>query len=165
MSSLGYIGIDPTEVCLAADVANGLSPHVLGTVASNVDSGGYKVYKWVVYSEEAAATDGVDGEVTYYTAIDGYKSHQVTSDLSASDEIGGGVLQNDVSDGDHCWIQIKGPATLSIALTAGTDGDPLTPTGAGDGTLDVNVATAANTDICAWAGDASDNEILCDFKF
>ena len=32
-----------------------------------------------------------------------------------------------------------------------------------DGTLDVNVATAANTHICARAGDISDQEIMCMF--
>jgi len=124
---------------------------------------GNKIYKWITYSEEAAAVAGVAGEVTYYVGTDGHKLNDVTSDLSASGEIGSGVLQAALTDNDFGWIQIKGPALLTIALTAGVDDDPLTPTGAGDGTLDVNVATAANTDVCAWAGDASDLEIICDF--
>jgi len=126
---------------------------------------GNKIYKWVTYSEEAAAVDGVAGEVTYYVATDGHKNNDVTSDLSASDEIGAGVLQAIMSDNEFGWIQIKGAALLAIALTAGVDGDALTPTGAGDGTLDVNVATAANTDVCARAGDISDKEIMCDFMW
>ena len=122
-----------------------------------------KVYKYITYSEEAAAVDGVAGEVAYYVAATGYAANDVTSDLSASDEVGAGVLQAALSDNEFGWIQIKGPATLTIALTAGADGDPLTPTGAGDGTLDV---TALVTDhVCAVAGDISALEILCDFPY
>jgi hypothetical protein len=128
-------------------------------------SGG-KIYKFVQYEAATAAVAGVAGEVAYYYLLDGYKNNIVTSDLSdATGEIGAGVLVASPADAEYCWIQIRGPATLTIALTAGVDGDPLTPTGAGDGTLDVNVATAANTHICAWAGDASDKEIICNFPF
>lgn len=126
---------------------------------------GNKCYKWITYSEEAAAVDGVAGEVTFYTVIDGYKLHEVTSDLTASGNIGGGVLQAIMSDGEFGWIQIKGAATLTIALSDGTDDSPQTPLGGNDGTLDINIATAANEDICAWSGDASDKEIICDFMF
>lgn len=132
-----------------------------GDAVKNFDG---KWYKYVQYKEGAAATDGVEGEVAYYYTLDGYKLNQVTSDLSDSIEIGAGVLQADVSDGEYCWIQIKGAATLSIALSGGADGDLLTPTGAGDGTLDVS-ATALSDHICAIAGDHSDNEIICDFPF
>jgi len=147
------IGVDVTAVTTTQDFE-------LGT--HYTDENG-KIYKYVTYSEEAAATDGVAGEVAYYVAETGYAAHDVTSDLSASDEVGAGVLQANMSDNEYGWIQIKGPATLSIALTAGADGDPLTPTGAGDGTLDVT--TAVTDHICAIAGDASAKIILCDFPF
>lgn len=124
---------------------------------------GGKVYKFVQYKEGTAATDGVTGEVAYYYTLDGYKNHQVTSDLSDSVEIGAGVLMASPSENEYCWVQIKGPATLTIALTAGADGDPLTPTGATDGTLDVSAAVTDN--VCAIAGDISDNEIICDFPW
>ena len=122
-----------------------------------------KIFKYVQYDTGAGAVAAVSGQVAYYYTLDGYKNHQVTSDLSDSVEIGAGVLQSAPTDGQYCWIQIKGPATLSIALTAGADGDPLTPTGATDGTLDVTAAVTSN--VCAYAGDASDNEIVCDFPF
>jgi hypothetical protein len=122
-----------------------------------------KVYKFIQYSEEAAAVDGVAGEVAYYVADTGYGASDVTSDLSASSELGAGVLQAALSDNEYGWIQIKGAATLTINLTAGADGDPLTPTGAGDGTLDVT--TAVTDHICAYAVDASADEIICDFPF
>jgi hypothetical protein len=132
----------------------------LGTIGQDYNG---KIYKYITYSEEAAATDGVAGEVAYYVAATGYANSDVTSDLSASDEVGAGVLQAALSDNEFGWIQIKGPATLTIALTAGADGDPLTPTGSADGTLDV---TAAVTDhVCAIAGDISAKEILCDFPY
>ena len=124
---------------------------------------GSEVYKFVQYKEGTAATDGVASEVAYYYTLDGYKLNQVTSDLSDSVEIGAGVLQANVSEDEYVWVQIKGPATLALALTAGSDGDPLTPTGSADGTLDVSGAVTDN--VCAIAGDISDKEIICDFPF
>lgn len=134
----------------------------LGELAQQDDG---KVYKYVKYEAATAAVAGVAGEVAYYAtvAIGDATGTVVTSDLSDSDEVGAGVLQAALTDGSYGWVQVKGVATLTIALTAGADGDALTPTGATDGTLDVNVATAANTDICARAIDASANIIMCDF--
>lgn len=137
----------------------------LGTVGM---AAGGKIYKYVQYKEATAATAGVAGEVAYYYTLDGYKFNQVTSDLSDSIELGAGVLQAAMSDAEYGWVQIKGAATLSIALTGGADGDPLTPTGATDGTLDVVLNDAGSgflAHICAYAGDISDKEIICDFPF
>ncbi len=134
--------------------------HALGDV---IQGAGGKWYKFVQYKEGAAAVDGVAGEVCYYYTLDGYKNNQVTSDLSDSVEIGAGVLLSSPSEDEYCWIQIKGPATLTIALTAGADGDPLTPTGSADGTLDVSALVTDH--VCAYAGDISDQEIICDFPF
>jgi hypothetical protein len=138
----------------------------LGTVGAVAVGGIATVYKYVQYLEATAATDGVAGEVAYYYAPSGASAGSyttVTSDLSDSAEVGAGVLQQNMSNAEYGWIQIKGPATLSIALTAGGDGDPLTPTGAGDGTLDQ--PTAVTDHICAYAIDASAKIILCDFPF
>ena len=66
-----------------------------------------------------------------------------------------------MADNTFGWIQIKGIATLTIALTAGADGDPLTPTGSADGTLDVS--SGVTDAVCATAGDISGKIILCDF--
>ena len=138
----------------------------LGTLSGDIGTTGpEKIYKYIKYEAAAAAVTGVAGEVTYYAtvAVGDATATIVTSDLSDSDSVGAGVLQASLTDGTFGWIQVKGIATLSIALTAGADGDALTPTGAGDGTLDVNIATAANTDICARAIDASAFIIMCDF--
>lgn len=147
------IGANLTSVTTTAEFA-------LGSIAQDYTG---KLYKYVTYSEEAAATDGVTGEVAYYVATTGYANNDVTSDLSASNGVGSGVLQATMSDNEFGWIQIKGLATLSIALTAGADGNALTAVGAGDGTLDVS---AAVTDaVVAYAGDASAKIILCDFPY
>jgi hypothetical protein len=95
--------------------------------------------------------------------VDGYKNNVVTSDLSDSVEVGAGILQAAMTDGQFGWIQIKGAATMTIALTAGADGDILCPTGAADGTLDVISDDVSHG--CAIAGDISDKEIICDFPF
>ena len=151
---VSVLGTDLTRVTTTAEFA-------LGQLAAVVTNSGTKVYKYVQYDEGSAGVDGVAGEVTYYYTLDGYKNNKVTSDLSDSVEIGAGDLQAVMTDDEYGWIQIKGAATLTIALTAGADGDPLTPTGSADGTLDVSAAVTDN--VCAIAGDISDKEIICTF--
>jgi len=153
MSTIPVIGIDPAAVSSTAEYG-------VGQLGAIIDSGGVtKIYKYVQYDTGAGSVAAVSGQVAYYYTLDGYKNNQVTSDLSDSVEIGAGVLNSAPTDGQYCWIQIAGPATLSIALTAGADGDPLTPTGSADGTLDVSAAATDN--VCAIAGDISDKEIIC----
>lgn len=149
------IGMNLTDIDATAEFT-------LGGIGQTDDG---KLYKYVQYEAAAAAVAGVAGEVAYYAtvAVGDATATIVTSDLSDSDAVGAGVLQAALTDGTFGWVQVAGVATLTIALTAGGDGDALTPTGAGDGTLDVNIATAANTDVCARAVDASANIILCAF--
>ena len=154
MTIAAILGIDVT--------AQSTTPEfVPGSLGAVTDSNGTKLYKYIKYDDATAAVAGVAGEVAYYHTLDGYKLHTCTSDLSDSIEIGAGVIQATIATETYGWFQIKGNSTLSIALTAGADGDPLTPTGAGDGTLDVSGAVTDN--ICAIAGDISDKEIICDF--
>ena len=129
---------------------------------------GNKCYKWVLYESGAGSVAAASGKVAYYYAASGtsagdYANHKVTCDLSDSSEIGAGVMQAAVADASYGWMQIKGAATLSVSLTAGADGDPLTATGASDGTLDVTAA--ATSPIVAFADDASADKIICDFPF
>ena len=154
MTIAAILGIDPT--------AQSTTPEfVPGSLGAVTDSNGTKIYKYLKYDDASAAVDGVAGEVAYYHTLDGYKNHTCTSDLSDSVEIGAGVIQANIATETFGWFQIKGAATLTIALTAGADGDPLTPTGSADGTLDVS--SAATDNVCAIAGDISDKEIICDF--
>jgi len=122
-----------------------------------------KIYKYVQYIEGTAAVDGVAGEVTYYYTLDGYKSHLVSSDLSDGLSRAAGVMQAVMSNEEYGWIQIKGAATLSIALDTATDGAVLTPVGCSDGSLDI--VAAVTEQMVGFAGDASDKEICCDFPW
>lgn len=137
----------------------------VGTLAANTTSDGTKIYKYVLFNNGAGDVAAVAGNVAYYYAPGGTSTGvvTVTSDLSDSAEIGAGVFASAPADGEYCWVQIKGKATLTTALTAGADGDPLTPTGATDGTLDV--VAAATDAVCAFAVDASAKIVLCDFPF
>mgnify|MGYP000300213101 CR=1 FL=1 len=152
---MAYItGMDVTEVSDTATFALG---------QKGIDVSG-NTFKYVQYDTGAGSVAAVSGQVAYYYAPSGASAgavNVVTSDLSDSNEVGGGVLQSAPTDGQYCWVQIGGTATLSIALTAGADGDPLTPTGAGDGTLDVTAA--ATSPVCAFAIDASAKIIACQF--
>ena len=154
MTIAAILGIDVT----AQSTTPEFIPGQLGVVTGST---GTKIYKYLKYDDGTAAVDGVAGEVAYYYTLDGYKNHVCSSDLSDSIEIGAGVIQANIATETYGWFQIKGAATLSIALTAGADGDPLTPTGSADGTLDVS--SAATDNVCAIAGDISDKEIICDF--
>lgn len=138
----------------------------LGTIGTNVVSGVVKTYKYVQYNDGAGDIAAVSGNVAYYYAPSGASAGSttvVTSDVSDSAGLGAGVLQSAPATGEYCWVQIKGPATITPALTAGADGNALTAVGAGDGTLDVSgLVTDA---IVAYAVDASAKIILCDFPF
>ena len=152
---MAYItGMDKTEVSDSATFLVG---------QKGMDAAG-NTFKYVQYDTGAGSVAAVSGQVAYYYAPSGASAgavNVVTSDLSDSAEIGAGVLQSAPTDGQYCWVQIGGTATLTIALTAGADGDPLTPTGAGDGTLDVTAA--ATSPVCAFAIDASAKIIACQF--
>lgn len=141
----------------------------LGTIGMDFNG---KIYKYVTYAHGTATLDLTSGDVVYYVDDTGYGSNTVTADASDStgQEIGAGVVAATVTDnGSYFWVQIKGAATLAVALggSAG-DGDPLTATGAADKAL--TKAAEADTaavykPVVAIAVDASAKEIICDFPF
>lgn len=166
---MSYIsGIDVSKV---AEVANSE-----GTIVPDFDPGQIgraadgKLYKYVKYSDGNGDLDLAIGDVCYYVDDSGYGSHTVTADVSdaTGQEIGAGVAPVAVTvDGSYFWIQIRGAATLAVAIggSAG-DGDPLTCVGAADKAL----TKAAESDtaavykpVVAFAVDASAKEIICFF--
>lgn len=151
------IGARITDTFTAAELAQGKG-WGLGDRWTDKDG---KVYKFVKYDTGAGPVAAVAGNVCYYYQDDGYALNIVTSDLSDSVNIGAGVLQSAPGDGEYCWIQIRGSATITPALTAGADGNALTPVGATDGTLDVSALVTDH--ICAIAEDASAKLIICMF--
>lgn len=152
-------GIELTRAYTSADLEAGRGPAV-GDVWSGP---GGKSYKFVQYDTGAGSVAAVVGNVAYYYLAGGMANGKVTSDLSDSVNIGAGVLMSAPADGEYCWVQIKGPATITPALTAGADGNALTPVGATDGTLDVSAAVTDH--VCAYADDASEKKIVCDFPY
>ena len=152
---MAYItGMDKTEVSDSATFLVG---------QKGMDAAG-NTFKYVQYDTGAGSVAAVSGQVAYYYAPSGASAgavNVVTSDLSDSNEVGAGVLQSAPTDGQYCWIQIGGTATLSVALTAGADGQALTPVGSSDGKLDLS--DAVTDPICAFAIDASAKIIACQF--
>lgn len=155
-----YSGINLTQTYSAAMLTDGSTPNV-GTIAWV----GNKAYKFVQYNSGVGTIAGVAGNVTFYYAPSGVSAGSVTvvtSDVSDSAGLGAGVLQAAVATGEFCWIQIKGPATITPALTSGGDGNALTA-GAADSTL--KIGTLVTDSVVAYAIDASAKIIMCDFPF
>lgn len=150
-----FVGADLTATYTAADLRGANSGRVPGIADRYVDHTG-KEYRFVQYNGGVGAVPAVAGNFAYYLAPGGVSAGAtsvVTSDLSDSANVGAGMLMAAPANGEFCWVQTRGPATLTTALTAGADGNALTAAGATDGALDVS---AAVTDfICAVAIDAS----------
>jgi hypothetical protein len=125
----------------------------LGTVHRDADG---KQYKYVQFNNGAGNVASVAGNVCYYYAVSGTSAGQttiVTMDVTDSGGVGAGAFQAVIADLGYGWIQTKGPATLTTALSAGADGNGLTAVGAGaDGTLDVSALVSDF--ICAAVIDA-----------
>lgn len=118
-------------------------------------------FRFVLFNDGAGDVAAVAGNFAYVYAPSGASAGAtttVTSDLSDSANVGAGVFQSVPSDGEYCWVQISGYATLTTALTAGADGNALTPVGSTDGTLDVSALVTDH--VCAVAIDASAKVVL-----
>jgi hypothetical protein len=129
---------------------------------------GNKCYKYVLYNNGAGSVACIAGDAVYYyavggTATTGYADNEVTADRTDG-VLAAGIAQGVIPDAGYGWIQIKGPATLTQALTAGADGNVITAVGAGaDGALDVGAAVTDGS--VGFAFDASGKHIVCDFPF
>ncbi len=131
---------------------------------------GNKIYKWVKYNNGSGDVAAIVGDCAYYYGVagdavtGGYENSVVTMDRTDGFGVGAGVFQSIIADGEFGWLQIRGPATLTQALTSGADGDALTEIGAGaDGALelvgaDIEAMVAIATDISA-------KKIICMFPF
>jgi len=152
---MNIIGLDKTKVTASTAVPE----FAVGTIG-RVDGTG-NIYKYVKYNAGAGSVAAVAGNFTYFYAPSGASAGaytEVTSDLSDSAGIGAGVLQAVIANGGYGWIQISGYAVLNLALTAGADGNALTPVGSTDGALDVSALVTDH--VCAVALDASAKKVL-----
>lgn len=151
-----FIGANLTETYAEL----GSNTPALGDIYSGDDG---KRYRFVLYNGGAGNVAAVAGNFTYVLAPSGASAGlttTVTSDLSDSAGVGAGMLMSapSAANGLYCWVQIAGYATLNTALTAGADGNALTPVGATDGTLDVSALVTDH--VCAIAIDASARIVL-----
>lgn len=149
------IGANLTKTYTAAELTGSEAGTAFAVGDRYVDQNG-KSYRFVQYDTGAGPVAAVAGNFCYYYAPSGASAGAtgvVTSDLSDSAAVGAGMLLSAPGDGDYCWIQTGGQATLTTALTAGADGNALTPVGSTDGTLDVSALVTDH--ICAIAVDAS----------
>ena len=125
---------------------------------------GAKVYKYVKYNSGTGPVAAVAGNMAYYHGDDAYSASacEVCSDLTdaAAVPIAAGMLMSAIPTGSFGWVQIKGVATLTPALTSGADGNPLSAVGATDGTL--AVMAAVTSPVAAVAIDASAKIVLLD---
>lgn len=130
---------------------------------------GNKIYKWILFNNGAGNVTCVADYIAYYYGVSadaitgGYENNVVTMDRTDA-YLGAGVFQAVIADGSYGWIQIKGPATLAVALTAGADGQALTHISAGaDGTMTVNASVTSA--VVAYATDISEKKIACEFPW
>lgn len=152
------IGALLTGTWTADQLKTGGNAHGVG---DHFEDASGKKYKFVQYDTGAGAVAAVANQMAYYYAPSGASAGAttvVTSDLSDSAGVGAGMLLAAPGDAEYCWIQISGPATLALALTAGADGNALTAVGSTDGALDVSALVTDH--ICAVAIDASAKIVL-----
>lgn len=150
-----FVGASLTATYTAAQLIGAEAGRVpkLGNIYEAADG---KRYKFVKFDNGAGNVAAVAGNFAYVLAVSGASAGEITTvtmDLSDSANVGAGVFTSVPADGEYCWIQTWGPATLTTALTAGADGNALTAVGATDGTIDVSAAVTDH--ICAIAIDAS----------
>lgn len=151
-----FVGASLTATYSAAQMTGSEAGRVpkLGDV---YEAPGGKRYKFVLFNNGVGNVTPVVGDFAYVYAVTGTSAGQITTvtmDLTDTAGIGAGVFQSVPADGEYCWIQTWGPATLTTALTAGADGNVLTAAanGGADGTLDVSSASTQYG--CAIAIDA-----------
>ena len=78
---------------------------------------GGKWYKWVKFNDGSGNVSIAAGDFLGYYGLTGYPTSEVTGDTSASANrlVPAGVAVSAPADGQGCWIQIKGAATVPAA--------------------------------------------------
>jgi len=111
---------------------------------------GMKTYRY--HKFDIGAIAAVVGNLVMFKAT---TQDLVTSDTSAGDAtaVAAGLLVSAPADGQFCWVQTRGPATVNITLAgSAADGDGLIP--GTDGALTIQTAGSI-IPACAQASDAS----------
>lgn len=142
-----FVGAQLDQTYTAAQLTGSSSYKVpgIGDIYVSHDN---KKYRFVRYLVGAGAVAAVVGNAVGFYAPGGVStgvSNDVTSDNSDT-VAAAGVLVSTPANGEYCWIQTQGLATLNLALTAGADGNALYMNAAGtDGALTVMSAVTQST--------------------
>lgn len=143
------------------------------------DEANAKVYKYVKYNDGTGNLDLAAGDVVHYVDDTGYAAHTVScdvSDLTGAGIPAGVVVDTVTDDASYFWVQIRGLASIAVAIESSNDG---TPVAAGDGDplvlgdadkalrrQNTVIDADAERDVeCAVASDASAKEIICNFVY
>lgn len=130
---------------------------------------GNKCYKYVQYKATAIAC--LANMAVGFFEDSGALLNQVTTDTSdqvqAATLVCAGIAQAIIPTNGFGWIQVKGPATMAAAFTAGVDGDPVGLVGGGAdiGTLDLHITAISNSHIAGYIGDAATFTLTLDCPF
>ena len=113
---------------------------------------GMKVYRYHKFDNGSGSVAAVSGNIAIFKAT---TQDIVTSDVTDGDTnlVAAGMFVSAPTDGQFCWLQVRGPATVNQAINSGADGAACMPHST-DGML--TIATANDVIIsCATASDAS----------
>ncbi|BCG88511.1 hypothetical protein MesoLj113c_46210 [Mesorhizobium sp. 113-3-9] len=160
-----FVGIDVTQTFSAAQLtgANSGKAPKINDLYESFDG---KTYRFVKYNQGAGAIAAVINNVVGFYAPGGTSTgvtNEVTSDVSDTAANGAGVLAGAPGNGEYCWIQVKGPATLNTALVSGASGQALALSVTTDGTL--KVAAAVTETVCAYSILSASKIIMCAFPY
>ena len=117
---------------------------------------GMNVYRYYKFDNGGDSVAAVSGNIAVFIAT---KQDTITSDVSSGDtnKVAAGMFVSVPADGQFCWLQVRGPATVNLAINSGADGAACMPHST-DGML--TIATANDVIVsCATASDASEKMV------
>ena len=81
---------------------------------------GMNVYRYYKFDNGGDSVAAVSGNIAVFIAT---KQDTVTSDASSGDtnKVAAGMFVSVPADGQFCWLQVRGPATVNQAINSGAD--------------------------------------------
>ena len=112
---------------------------------------GMKVYRYYKF-DNGSAVAAVSGNIAVFKAE---TQDIITSDVSTGDtnKVAAGMFVSVPADAQFCWLQVRGPAVVNLAINSGADGAGCQPHST-DGMLTIQTASDI-IEPCATASDAS----------
>jgi len=128
---------------------------------------GNNAYKYVKFNSATANVAATVGSLVVYHGANGVDDNEVAKDYTDGSLVAG-VLVSVPGDGQYCWIQIKGPSTLTIAYTAvPVDGQPITKGNADGAATKANEVDTAGAykQVIGHSIDVANKKIVLDCPF